>query len=615
MSAVAEQQQQHHKEQMIEDKMMAPSPAEPTSDISVDDEFASSISLDSISIYPSAELEVEVQDLPWDELSDKVRMKCLLNFMEVISKRKDDVALSIVDDMNKPIAEARAEVAKCISHIQISCDLLRKTDSLKETIEPHPCDLKNSLLMKRLKPFGSILVISPWNYPLWLPFKTIIAALLMGNTVVHRPSSTCNKTSQLLKELIDNSELPNSVWRVGDKCTYSEVEHYIKSIDCQGVSFTGSTEVGKIVAQHAASELKPMVLELGGSDLMIISEDYVDYREAANVAMRSRCLNNGQVCIATKRVCLYSLEALGAFIKELEVVIKDHIVKADSKDEPRSSEQITLTQLSNKSHFDRCVKQVSELVKEDGVNVAYGDLTWLESAQVGNVGDLYFPPFVVTNVDPSSKFWNEEEFMCPVLMVSPPENYNHVIESASSPGAYFGLGGTVFLSNAKVRELRKRNSRWGPCSPSLLFKGSAMRSGMMSINSQFQSHSLIPFGGVNNSGIGKECGIEGFRSFTYVQCISIPKASDNDQKSSVKKRIKMPKAVGTTTSKISKKVMALTKIGTRTTKTPDGPLEGPLAPGDGIVTQEGLLEDTVANSLPKTDLTAATNKGTTEQKE
>merc|ERR1719489_619689 len=515
-------------------------------------------------MHPSVDMR-EVKKLPWDQLNCKTRIKILLNFMEILRERKDDMVLSIVNDMNKSITEGQAEVTKCIDHIQISCDLLRKTDSLRHTIEPHPCDLKNSSLMKVIRPLGSILVISPWNFPLWLPFKTIISALLMGNTIVHRPSTTVNRTNQLLKELIDNSEIPNSVWRVTDKLSYSEIEEHIKSNDCQGVSFTGSTEVGKIIAQHAASELKPIVMELGGSDLMIISEDYNDYKEAAKLAMKSRCMNNGQVCIATKRVCLNSEEAQEAFIRELEVVIKDSIIKVEPEDKSENSTQIPLTRLSSKSHFDACVKQLITLLEEDDAHVAYGDFAWLDSVKNGTQEDIYFPPFVISNVKTTSDFWNKKEFMCPVLMIARPSEYSQAIEKASSPSAYFGLGGTILLSNAELRVLRKNNKRWGtlsPISPPLLF-GSNMRCGMLSINSQIQSHSLIPFGGVNNSGMGRECGVEGFKSFTYVQCISIPKAggSYEQKKDTVKKRMKMPKAVGTTTSKLSKKVLALTKIG------------------------------------------------------
>ncbi|MBT3721113.1 aldehyde dehydrogenase family protein, partial [archaeon] len=232
----------------------------------------------------------------WKELTYDQRKKYFSELSEFLEQNKEEYAKLMTNEMGKPIKESIAEVKKC-AHL---------SEFISENAEPwlqpekFKADGKEHLV--RFDPLGPILLIMPWNFPFWQVFKVALPPLFAGNTIILKHAKNVTGTALKINEIFERI-FPKNVFRtvVSDHETINEL---ISKDELVGVSLTGSVSAGKRIAAQAGKYLKKTVMELGGSDPLIVLED-ADIKKAAKGAVLGRTLNGGQVCIASKRIIVH----------------------------------------------------------------------------------------------------------------------------------------------------------------------------------------------------------------------------------------------------------------------------------------------------------------------
>lgn len=319
-------------------------------------------------------------------------------------------------------------------------------------------------------PYGNVLVIGAWNYPLLLTLGPALAALTAGNTVVIKPSEIAQKTMQVLKEVINSNFSPEVLHVVeGDHEIASELlEHRWDKI-----FFTGSTRVGKIVYEAAAKHLTPVTLELGGKSPALVSK-WADIDLAAKRIVWGKFLNAGQTCVAPDFVLVD--EAIKTkFLERVVHYIKKFDYQAGSSH---------YTRIINSKHFDRLESLL------EGPHIFYGGERKRE--------ELHFGPTVLSEVQWEHPVMQEEIFG-PVLPVIAYSNFDQLIRELSTKEKPLA----AYLFTSKSREIKQFSSQYS-------FGGGAINDVIMHV-----SNANLPFGGVGNSGMGNYHGVYGFKTFSH----------------------------------------------------------------------------------------------------
>jgi len=418
----------------------------------------------------------KVFDSIWKKFDISERTKLLRNLSHILVQKKREYATIITNEMGKPIIESLAEVQKC----SWVCNYF--ADNGKKFLEPEylETDAKDSYV--RFDPLGVIGCIMPWNFPFWQVLRFCVPAMLAGNTVVLKHSSVCPLSGNTIQQVVEEAGFPKGVFRhlVGN---YIVGEALVKS-NVDAVSITGSTQAGKRVAEIASQQLHKFILELGGSDPFIVLKD-ANIDKAAEVGAKSRFLNNGQSCIAAKR-----------FIVE-EDVIEDFTKKFIENIE----KQIVGDPLDEKT-------TIGPLVRDDSRDTIVNQLgkSALQGAQIligGNVPKrkgFFFNPTVVGQVTPDMPISREEVFG-PVAPIIAARNATEAIKFAND--TEFGLGASIWSEKyAKENNLVKD-----------------VEAGMVFVNSMVISDPRVPFGGIKNSGVGRELSDYGLKEFVNVKSV------------------------------------------------------------------------------------------------
>ena len=411
----------------------------------------------------------------WSKTPIVERKVLIGKIADVIEANATELARLLTQEQGKPLGDATFEVygAAAFFRYFTSLDLPVKVieDSDGKRVEAHR------------RPLGVIAAIIPWNFPLILMAFKVPAGLLAGNTLVVKPAATTPLATLRLGELIADI-VPAGVINViadandlGDELT--------KHPDIRKVSFTGSTATGKKVMAGAADALKRITLELGGNDAAIVLGD-VDPKAAAPKIFQGAFQNNGQVCIAVKRV--YAHESIyDALCAEL-AALADAAVIGDGLEQGTQ-----IGPLQNKMQFDK-VKDILEDARKTGNIIAGG---------VVPDGPGYFiRPTIVRDISDGARLVDEEQFG-PVLPVIKFSDANDAVKRANATP--WGLGGSVWSSDIdRAYALAEQ-----------------MDSGTVWINQHSDLAPNIPFGGSKQSGIGVELGEEGLAEFTQLQVINI----------------------------------------------------------------------------------------------
>jgi len=402
--------------------------------------------------------------------------KAVLNAIaDTIEKHGEELARLLTQEQGKPIGDATGEVFGTAAFFRYftALDLPVKVidDSEGRKVELHR------------KPLGVIGAIVPWNFPMILMAFKLPPALLSGNTVVLKPAPTTPLTSLRLGELIKDIVPAGVVNVITDANDLGAA--LTAHPDVRKISFTGSTATGAKVMAGAAATLKRITLELGGNDAGIVLDD-VNPKEMAPALFESAFQNNGQVCIAMKR--LYVHESIyDEMCSELATLANEAIVGDGLKQGTK------LGPLQNKMQFEK-VKEVIEDAKKHGKVIAGGDVP-------GGAG-YFIKPTIVRDIEDGTRLVDEEQFgpVLPVIKFS--DNNDAVARANASP---YGLGGSIWSSNPdRAYDLALK-----------------MESGSVWVNKHAELAPNIPFGGSKSSGLGTELGEEGLAEFTQLQVINV----------------------------------------------------------------------------------------------
>ncbi|MDZ7290757.1 MAG: aldehyde dehydrogenase family protein [candidate division KSB1 bacterium] len=423
----------------------------------------------------------------WSTLPIKARVDILQKFYGLLFNRRLEIAALITRENGKPVAEA------LIAEVMVSLDLIKYYLRygplwLKPKRLPHE---NIALKMRRAhvgyEPYGVVGIIAPWNYPLMLPLSETVPALLTGNTAVMKPSEFTPTTALEMEKLLREAGLPEGVFQVvvGDGSTGAA----LVASDIDKILFTGSAITGKKVAAAAAERLIPIVLELGGSDAMLVLRD-ANLEHATSGAVWCRFVNCGQNCVSTKRVFVEQ-EIYEPFVAK--VVAKVQQLRLGPGSDPETDIGPMIRE-----------RQVAILEQQLADAVAKGAKILCGGKRRPDLGPFFFEPTVLTNVNSNMKVLQEETFG-PLLPIVPVRDVEEAITLANSTP--YGLSASIWTANLKRgRELALR-----------------LEAGSVLINDAV-SHAgacEAPHGGAKASGYGRTHGREGLMEMVRLKYLDV----------------------------------------------------------------------------------------------
>ncbi|MFC1748848.1 NAD-dependent succinate-semialdehyde dehydrogenase [Pseudomonadota bacterium] len=409
---------------------------------------------------------------PLQERCDHVRRLGLS-----VVARRDELAELITLEVGKLISEARAEVDKCVS----VCDYYADNGPAFLSDEMIESDAGKSFVAHL--PLGTILAVMPWNFPLWQVFRFLAPALVAGNTGVLKHASNVPQCALAIESLVRDAGLPNGVFR-SLMISAGQVAGVIEDERVHAVTLTGSEPAGRKVAATAGANLKKTVLELGGSDPFIVLED-ADLDLAVPQGVASRFLNAGQSCIAAKRFIVVDSVA-DDFVAKFKI-----IVEALKPGNP-NREGTTLGPMARADLRDELHEQVQRSINAGAIAVT-------GCAAISGNGAFY-QASILDHVKPGMAAW-EEEFFGPVAIIIRVKDEREAIKVAN--GSDFGLGGSVWTKDSERGERVARS----------------VQSGAVFVNGMVKSDPRLPFGGVKNSGYGRELCHHGMLEFVNQKTI------------------------------------------------------------------------------------------------
>jgi succinate-semialdehyde dehydrogenase/glutarate-semialdehyde dehydrogenase len=423
----------------------------------------------------------------WNEKGLDYRLDKMNNMTKELEKNKEDLAKTISIEMGKPINESKGEIDKSIKHINYYIK------NAREFLRPRQINFDSFENIVDYEPLGPILNITPWNYPLWVPFKSVIPCLVAGNTIIQKPGARVPETSLKIEKMFKDSGFGYS-FQVSF-LPHEDIEHKLFSdFRIRSVMFTGSTRIGRIVGELSGKYLKKSLLELGGSDPLIILED-ADIDKAAEFAAEGRLRNTGQACICAKRIIIQE-KIYDKFIEKIKNEIKKYPM-GDPLD-PKNK----LGPLARLDLFLNLKRQVIESLTTQSANIVDNHITLDEidqhyTLEQGN----FFTPVLLENIKKNSVARCEELFG-PVFSFYKVKTVEEAIDLANE--TEYGLGASVFT---KDEELATNIAK-------------KIDSGMVFINSSTFSDSRLPYGGVKNSGYGRTSADAAIYEFTNNKNIS-----------------------------------------------------------------------------------------------
>jgi len=418
--------------------------------------------------------------LIWKTISFQERARYIKNTAEVLRKRKAELAHLMALEMGKPLKAGEAEIEKCA----VCCEYYAENGAKFLAPELIETDADKSYVV--FQPLGVVLAIMPWNFPFWQAFRFIAPALMAGNCGVLKHSSNVAGCAIAIEEIIREAGFPGNVFQtllIGSDA----VDKVIENTFIKAVTLTGSTSAGKKVAQKAASLLKKSVLELGGSDPYLILKD-ADLELAAKVCTESRLINSGQSCIAAKRF-IVAKEIEDEFINRFK-----ENMSSKNMGNPLD-EKNTIGPQARHDLRDELHQQVLKSIEMGAKCVLGGEIPEGDGA--------FYPPTILTNVKKGMPAYDEELFG-PVAAVITADSEEKAIEIAND--TIFGLGAAVFSRDLPTAEHIAAN---------LLNAGSCF------INELVKSDPRLPFGGINQSGYGRELGVYGIKEFVNIKTVFI----------------------------------------------------------------------------------------------
>ncbi len=398
----------------------------------------------------------------------------------VLRQHSEQYARMITLEMGKPIKQSVAEVEKCAGVCAYYAD---HAESFLSN-EAVPTGASRSYIAYR--PLGVILAVMPWNFPFWQVFRFAAPALMAGNAALLKHASNVTGSALMIASVFIEAGFPEHLFSVL-KIPGKKVAQVIEDPHVQAATLTGSVGAGRAVAAKAGESLKKTVLELGGSDPYIILED-ANLEQAIRTCANSRLINSGQSCIAAKRF-IVAKPLLKAFEEGLvrEMASK---VMGDPMDRATDVGPQASIDLRDELHT-----QVMRSIEKGARCLLGGEVPEREGA--------WYPPSILTNVKPGMPAWDEELFG-PVAAITGAADEAEAIRKAND--SVFGLGAAVFTSDTSRGQ---RIAEYG------------LNAGCCFVNEQVQSDPRLPFGGIGQSGYGRELSEVGIREFTNIKTVYV----------------------------------------------------------------------------------------------
>jgi len=417
----------------------------------------------------------------WRRLTGKQRGEYLRKIADELEKRSDDIARIITLENGKPLAQSKGEVAMSVDHLRWFAEEARRVYG---RIVPNQVDGKRHMVIK--SPIGVVGAISPWNFPLVLSLRKVAPALAAGCTAILKPASATPLCAIELAKCVEAAGLPGGVFQVVAGSSADIASEFLENPLCRKITFTGSTEVGRKLIKGAAANIKPLSLELGGHAPLLVFED-ADLDDAVEGALITKFRNTGQSCIASNRIYVQHsvyAEFLDKFVK------KTHSLKTGDGFE----DNVQVGPIIDEEGLLKAMEHVQDATA-NGARLLSG----------GNriQGRGYFlEPTILADVPKTAACMIEETF-APVAPVIPFDTEEEVIEEANN--SPYGLSAYAYTRDIG-RAFRLMES---------------LEAGTIGLNDAVPSTSQCPFGGVKQSGWGRELGIEGMDAFLETKHVSL----------------------------------------------------------------------------------------------
>jgi len=422
----------------------------------------------------------------WKSLTIKDRIEWLNKIADALEKRKEEIAKIESMDTGKPITLARKiDATRSISNFRFFADY---TSNLEEMT----FKMKDAMNYVIRKPVGVVGLITPWNLPLYLLTWKVAPALVMGNTIVAKPSELTPLTANLLAEILSDIGFPEGVFNLVHGLGPSAGQSILEHPSIKAISFTGGTQTGKIVAKTAGPMFKKMSLELGGKNATIILED-ADLELAANGAARAAFTNSGQVCLCGSRIIINSKiydAFIGKFLKA---------VSAMKVGDP-SNEDSDIGSVISQQHMEKVLSYIELAKQEGGIVIHGGERLHLQEENLN--GGAFISPTVIENLTIDSRCATEEIFG-PVVTLHKFDTEEQAVKMTNS--TEYGLAGSVWTAD-------KERGR--------VF-ASQIDGGVLWVNTWLHRDLRTPFGGVKNSGVGREGGMWSLNFFSELSNICV----------------------------------------------------------------------------------------------
>jgi succinate-semialdehyde dehydrogenase / glutarate-semialdehyde dehydrogenase len=420
----------------------------------------------------AAEMFPKYRNVPF---SDRARM--MVKAAEILEREKDDLGRVMTLEMGKPLKAAVAEAAKCATGCRYYAENAERflADEVVET------SARKSFI--RYLPIGPVLAVMPWNFPFWQVFRFAAPALMAGNVGLLKHASNVPQCALKIEEIFRRAGFQEGVFQtllIGSQ----KVEDLLNDPRIVAATLTGSEQAGIQVGVGAAKHIKKVVLELGGSDPFIVMPS-ADLDAAVATAVEARVINNGQSCIAAKRFIV--AEPIADAFEKKFVSRMESLVIGDPMDD-----KTELGPLANPDAVTSLDADVRKTI-DAGARLATGGHAL---KRPGN----YYAPTVLTNIPPDSPAY-KEEFFGPVASLFRVKNLDEAIKLAND--SRFGLGASAWTQDEAERE-RFINE---------------LEAGMVFINKMVASDPRLPFGGVKQSGHGRELGVHGIHEFVNIKTV------------------------------------------------------------------------------------------------
>lgn len=414
--------------------------------------------------------------LSWRNTTFAERSQHLNNVAKELRKNAREYAEMMTKEMGKPISQAIAEVEKCAW----VCEYY--AENAPSQLAPKEIKTDASKSYVRYEPIGVVLAVMPWNYPFWQVFRFIAPALMAGNIGVLKHASNVMQSAENIQKVFERAGLPKGCFQnmaVGSE----RIENIVRDSRIKAITLTGSKPAGAAVASTAASEIKKSVLELGGSNALVVFDD-CNFEETVQTCVQARFQNTGQSCIAGKRLIIQECiqdKFLDAFSKAV----------TELKSGDPMEEDTYIGVMAREDLAEELEDQLNKSIAE-GAKILIG----------GHRQKAYFEPTIVTGVTPEMTIFKEETFG-PVIGVTTFKSDEEALNLVNQSD--FGLGVSIFTESEERMEILIPQ----------------FEDGAVFVNDMVKSNPNLPFGGTKISGYGRELSIDGIQEFVNKKTVYI----------------------------------------------------------------------------------------------